>query len=100
MDTFALKLSEYLDKEIAGSYYSKDGAEKTTHMAIGKYEGNSFDESTTTGDLRYAFLGDDKAKAYALKDFFHTHPSVGLGEKSRQRPSDPDLIERDASLLY
>ena len=54
VESFALKLSEYVGKEIGGSYYSSDGGDKTTHIAIGKYKNSEFKK---TGAFRAHSIG-------------------------------------------
>ena len=68
VESFILKLSDMVGKEIAGAYFSKDGAGSTTHMSIGKYANNRFD----------------------------THPNVSVSD--RMRPSGKDKESRDQAL--
>ena len=96
VETFALKLSSYIGKEIGGAYFSKDGATSTTHVSIGKYEIN--DNITTKGghgqNLNYLESGDD-FRRYSLTGLFHTHLSTRVDESDRTVPSDQDLDSRD-----
>jgi RHS repeat-associated protein len=98
VETFALKLSGYVGKEIGGAYFSKDGASNTTHISIGKYEMN--DMTTTRGghgqNLNYLEPGDDFSK-YRVTGLFHTHPSTNINPSDRVVPSDQDLRGRDAT---
>jgi RHS repeat-associated protein len=99
VEAFALKLSGYVGKEIAGAYFSKDGASSTTHISIGRYQDN--DMTTTKGghgqNLNYLQPGDDFSR-YTLTGLFHTHPSTNISTSDRVVPSDVDLDGRDSDL--
>jgi RHS repeat-associated protein len=105
VESFALKLSEYVGKEIGGAYFSKDGAEKTTHISIGMYKNNSFDETKSHGhNLASYFKTREEKKSniprFNLTGFFHTHPSANISNSDRLVPSDADLDARDNALRF
>lgn len=93
VEAFALKLSNYVGKEIKGAYF---GGENTTHMSIGMYKFNDHKKSVASGHA----LG--MSQGLNLTGFFHTHPGDGhsISNSDRLVPSDQDLDSRDAALLY
>jgi len=95
VESFALKLSNYVGKEIKGAYFSKDGSGTTSQMTIGMYKDNLPDESFYSGSQ----LGF--ARNLVLRGFFHTHPCYGnstLISNSRSDPSTQDKTTRDNDL--
>jgi RHS repeat-associated protein len=93
VESFVLKLSEYVGKETKGAYFAENGDGNTTNITIGAYKDNFIDKSTTAGQS----LGF--RNGLTLKGYFHTHPSDGYGVSDRTVPSDPDLDVRDNALL-
>jgi RHS repeat-associated protein len=98
VESFALDLSEYVDKEIGGTYYTAEGAENTTHISIGRYNDN------TSSMVRNGF-GQIKAFREAglrpenQSGFFHTHPDdVGYSYFDRIHASGADKTFRDDAL--
>jgi RHS repeat-associated protein len=89
VESFALQLSNYLGIEIKGTYF---GTEKTTHMAIGKYKGNTNTSSDEPGITVGTKIG------LTVSAFFHTHPSGNISVEDRTHPSDKDLEVRDQEL--
>jgi RHS repeat-associated protein len=88
VESFALKLSNYVGKEIKGAYF---GGEKTTHITIGMYKDNEYMKSFSSGHT----LG--LRSGLTLTGFFHTHPSGGnISNSDRLVPSDQDLDARDS----
>lgn len=102
VETFALKLSNYVGKEIGGAYFSKGGAENTTHITIGAYENNSLKETTNHGANAFRnYSSTVKEFMSSLTGYFHTHPSGGnISDSDRLVPSDADLNSRDNVLNY
>ena len=96
VEKFALDLSNYLGKEIAGEYFVKDNATATTHMAIGKYKKSQINYSEFPGNVPYHKLGLSESGKYTPTGFFHTHPDVGLRERDRQVPSRDDIVNRNS----
>jgi hypothetical protein len=95
VEAFALKLSGYVGKEIAGAYFSKDGASSTTHISIGNYEKNDLTSAKGHGhNLGTYFKTMEEINKYNLNGFFHTHPNTGTPD--RLVPSDPDLSGRNS----
>ncbi len=103
VESFALKLSEEIGKEIGGTYFSKDGADgATTHVGLGKYKKNRATKS-------YKYVRELIKTKEAINEgidvsnvtgFFHTHPGNGSDYDNSNRlvPSDSDLDFRDRSL--
>lgn len=93
VEAFALKLSNYVGKEIGGAYF---GGENTTHMTIGMYKFNEHKKTRSMGHT----LG--MAQGLNLTGFFHTHPGNGhdISNSDRLVPSDQDLDSRDAALKH
>jgi len=100
VEGFALKLSEHIGKEVGGTYFSKDGKDKITHIAIGKYKRNTHKSTKSKGiTALIQFAGSGKKFNEGVRGFFHTHPSGGnIKESDRVVPSDTDLEARDNSL--
>jgi RHS repeat-associated protein len=98
VEAFALKLSEYVGKEIGGAYFSKDGASGTTHISFGKYENNRVDK-VYGGHGEYLNYLDksDSYSRYNQTGYFHTHP-IGSSQSSRDLPSQDDITARNISL--
>ncbi len=97
VESFALKLSVYVGKEIGGAYFSKDGVSTTTQISIGKYQDNDMTTTKSNGsNLWNYFHGSDESNRFTLTGFFHTHPSTNINVSDRIVPSDQDLSVRDA----
>jgi len=105
VDAFSLKFSNYVGKEIRGTYFSKDGTGNVTDVSIGAYK----DASTTTAGDNGANIAPilksrgemDQFYQYKGVGFFHTHPTVTdvyHNSEDRYGPSDPDKTTRDAEL--
>ena len=86
VESFAFKLTNYIGKEIAGSYFSNDG-KNTSAMTIGMYKDNKYDQSGATGHV----LG--LQQGLSLTGFFHTHPG-----ENHSDPSERDRTSRDNAL--
>nr|WP_256499956.1 RHS repeat-associated core domain-containing protein [Flavobacterium sp. HSC-61S13] len=96
VERFALELADYVGKEIKGAYFSNNGTEEITHMTLGKYKGNTYTKSFSSGSdaIRDVVSTIGEFKSYELKGFFHTHPN----EPSRFEPSGADKNSRDSGL--
>lgn len=93
VEAFALKLADYVGKEIAGGYFSNVGSEKTSHITFGRYVNNEHKKSVGSGHV----LG--LKQELNLKGFFHTHPSgANINNSDRLVPSNQDLSSRDNAL--
>jgi hypothetical protein len=94
VESFGLKLSEYLGKEIGGANFSNDGSGNTTHVGIGFYKDNSYKETKSNefnpGSYR---LSPTEVMKLTLVGHWHTHPKDGIKfVKERIEPSENDLI--------
>ncbi|MGV8947174.1 MAG: DUF6443 domain-containing protein [Lutibacter sp.] len=100
VESFALKLSDYVGTEIGGAYFSKNGGESTTHITLGGYENNSFKETKSHGMGAFKqFASTVKEFTSSITGFFHTHPNgAGISDSDRLVPSLPDRQSRDNSL--
>ncbi|WP_431160693.1 RHS repeat-associated core domain-containing protein [Flagellimonas beolgyonensis] len=102
VESFALKLSDYVGKEIGGSYFSTDGDNSVSHLSLGAYAGNKYDETTNHGtNLRGLVANAQEAARYTLRGVFHTHPGRKGGfiaDSDRLVPSRPDREFRDNAL--
>jgi RHS repeat-associated protein len=100
VESFALKLSDYVGKEIAGSYFSLGGADNISHMTIGGFNGNTVRSSGTSGlGAMRKFINSTTEFTNGLRGKFHTHPNgAGLSDLDRLAPSPADLSTRDAQL--
>ncbi len=100
VESFALKLSDYVGKEIGGAYFSKDGSESTTHITIGAYKNNEFKKTKNNGITAFRqFSSTTEEFTSSLRGFFHTHPSgAGIKDSDRLVPSGPDRRNRDRAL--
>ncbi len=101
VETFALKLSDYVGKEIGGTYYTIDDAENTTHISLGSYINNGNRETRDHGSRALAGYVNtlEEFNRYTPTGIFHTHPSIGIKDvNDRIVPSDRDLDFRDANL--
>jgi proteasome lid subunit RPN8/RPN11 len=91
VESFSLKLSEYVGKEIGGAYFSNSGEENISHITIGGYAGNKLRETNSHGHVKGISMGLN------LKGFFHTHPEVN-DKNATLYPSSRDLESRNSSL--
>jgi len=100
VESFALKLSDYVGKEIGGAYFSKGGSENTTHITIGAYGNNEFKKTTNLGITAFRqFSSTAEEFTSSLRGFFHTHPSgAGIKDSDRLVPSGADRRSRDRGL--
>ena len=100
VEAFAVNLSDMVRKEIAGAYFSKDGAGSITHISIGRYEKNSYKETKGGhGHILWNRLYPDSKLGNSLTGFFHTHPSgSNISVSDRTQPSQQDKKSRDAAL--
>lgn len=102
VESFALQLSDYIGKEIGGSYFSKDESKNTTHVSIGKYENNSFQETKSHGNnMKSLFNNSQEANRYTITGLYHTHPGYAGGSiknSDRLVPSAKDRGLRDSGL--
>ena len=96
VEDFSLKLSEHIGKEVAGSYFTKEGVENTTHMTIGMYGFNTFTRSHGHGHSEGLRNG---LKLNELTGFYHTHPSNNISESDRTRASESDIKSRNNALM-
>jgi RHS repeat-associated protein len=92
VESFVLKLSEYVGKEIKGAYFAENGDGNTTQITIGAYKNNQIDKSLTTGQILGFQIG------LTLKGYYHTHPSDGYKESDRTHASSLDRDNRDKDL--
>ncbi|MCE7057182.1 RHS repeat-associated core domain-containing protein [Algoriphagus sp. AGSA1] len=94
VESFALRLSDYVGKEIAGAYFSNDGTDKTSHITIGRYINNEHKKAVGSGHVLGMKQGLD------ITGFFHTHPGNGrdISNSDRLVPSTQDLNSRDNAL--
>ncbi|MDH5415289.1 MAG: hypothetical protein OEW87_14220 [Flavobacteriaceae bacterium] len=100
VESFALKLSDYVGKEISGAYFSLGGASETTHMTIGNYKNNKNRESRSSGlGSMKPFINSSEEFLNGLRGKFHTHPNgAGLSDSDRLAPSPADIETRDKQL--
>ncbi len=94
VEKFALKLSSYISKEIAGSYYSRDSVDKITHISFGGYINNSYRESIRNGTSgpRSVSTNLEEVLSYKIRGFFHTHPNEP--NRFESSPADRDFKNR------
>ncbi|MDP2159404.1 MAG: RHS repeat-associated core domain-containing protein [Flavobacterium sp.] len=78
VQSFTLKLSEHIGKELKGFSYSSDGSGKITDMTIGKYEKNSYTRSSATVSTFIDKYGSNYSNKNIF-EVFHTHPDGKLG---------------------
>jgi RHS repeat-associated protein len=100
VESFTLKLSEYVGTEIGGTYFSNDGTAETTHIGIGSYKKNKFGETKEMGIGAPRSITSTVAefKSFKITGFFHTHPATNTNVNDRIVPSDIDLDSRDNAL--
>lgn len=100
VEAFAVDLSEMVGKEISGAYFSKDGAETTTHISIGNYQSNKLTYSGSSGHNLWQRMNPDSELQNSLTGFFHTHPTDGYSESARTTSSGQDRSTRDKALKF
>ncbi|RNC85965.1 MAG: PKD domain-containing protein [Balneola sp.] len=90
VEEFALALSEHVNKEIGGAYFSETEGGETSHITLGRYRNN----------LKHHAQGYGASKGYGLLNtgLFHTHIDYSLSLADRLSPSGPDFNERDGEL--
>lgn len=100
VESFAVNLSFMVGREIGGAYFSKDGAGSITHMSIGRYENNSYNETKGgSGHSLWNRLYPNSKLENSLTGFFHTHPSgANISVSDRTQPSQQDKTSRDGAL--
>jgi RHS repeat-associated protein len=81
---FALKLSNYVGKEISGYYLSNRGENNTNHVYMGRYENNG--DQHAVGGLRLDQARPDLVGRVTATTDWHTHLSR-FGDSDRMRPS-------------
>lgn len=81
---FALKFSNYLDKELGGYYLSNKGETNTSYVSIGPYKNN--DATTENSGLRVDLARPDLFGKIEPTTDWHTHLSR-FGDNDRLRPS-------------
>jgi RHS repeat-associated protein len=87
-EDFALKLSNYLDKEVAGYYLSNTNETDISNIYLGGYEGNGAQNASSGFNLhRYS---PDLVGNVEVRVDFHTHLSR-FGDSDRLRPSGTEL---------
>jgi len=82
VESFSLKLSNYLGKEIGGYYLSENNQTDITNVFIGGYSGNNAQKAGTGMNLRN--IRPDLLNA-TIRTRFHTHLSR-FGDSDRLRP--------------
>ena len=88
---FAIELSELLDLELGGYYFSKQGSEDIEYVGLGKYKNNRYDYCKTAINIKEKpWLHTD----YRYHTNWHTHPSRAR-TMGRFLPSKPDQRIRD-----
>ncbi|MCP4459902.1 MAG: RHS repeat-associated core domain-containing protein, partial [Cytophagales bacterium] len=94
VETFALKMSQHIGKELSGTYFSTSEGGRTSQMTIGQYQFNSHTKSVANGD------GLGITRGLYRTGYFHTHPGNGndIANSDRTVPSDPDLTSRNNKL--
>lgn len=92
VEYFVYEISSYVSKEIGGTYISNNlNSVRDSHIAIGRYKDNFFDNVKSFGMQRVVkegFIGKN------IKGFFYTHP------KGVRNPSPRDINTRDAGLRF
>ena len=96
IEQFALGLSNYVDKEIQGSNFSKIGEENISYVFIGRYKGNTATKAKGGWNFNATNRRDlaGKITNNEWKEHWHTHLSR-FRNKARLNPSDPDLIYKN-----
>ena len=96
-ESFIIKFSDMIRKELAGFYYSKNGQAEIDYIHIGKYENNTSIKSYPTPNIfsvRPDLLG--KIKPHTS---WHTHPS-NASDSDRLHSSEQDKdFKKDAKQL-
>ena len=96
VESFALKLSNQISKEMGGSYLTNGGSE-TTAMTVGGYAVDPKKPNTLTSNNAFgAELGI--SENLSLSGYFHTHPTGMVGQRDPYTPSDEDKTIRDGVL--
>lgn len=100
VESFVVKMSDMVGREIGGAYFAKDGAKTTTHITIGKYKNNTHTESRSGhGHNLWNKLFPNSRLDNSLTGFFHTHPSDGsINALIRINPSQQDIDSRNSAL--
>jgi hypothetical protein len=93
VEKFVYELSEMVGKEIGGAYFSQDGSSNATHISVGKYKDNRYDETKGHGHIKY--FNTVSTNQNDITGFFHTHPSSA---NDRYQPSPKDKRSRDKDL--
>jgi len=101
VEAFALRLSGYVGTEIGGAYLSLGDSKNTTHITIGGYTKNDFQNTKSYGLSAFRdYVSSVEEFTSSIKGFFHTHPGDGgqISNSDRLVPSNPDVNTRDAAL--
>jgi RHS repeat-associated protein len=98
VEAFAVNLSDMVGKEIKGAYFSKDGAENTTHISIGSYQNNTLTKSGSSGHALWQRMNPDLKLGNHMTGFFHTHPTIQYSVSDRTMSSGQDRQSRNAAL--
>ena len=85
---FIFKLSNYVGREIGGSFFSKETGENTSHITVGRYKNNTDKSIATSGDYEAKKMG------LVQTTFFHTHLRK-FSDVARLKPSRGDLSTRE-----
>ena len=96
VESFVVQMSDFVGKEIGGSYLSTDGI-TTTHMTIGHYKNNTLNETKSHGQIAW-MKQYPSISTKGIQGYFHTHPSNGYSYSVRSNPSDYDKFIRDKNL--
>ncbi|HLN95632.1 MAG TPA: RHS repeat-associated core domain-containing protein [Flavobacterium sp.] len=94
--SFIMKLSMYIEKEIAGYSYSSNGSGRVTDMVLGAYKNNSYMASYATPvELLRKYRAEYSASK--IVQAFHTHPDGELGatQSAPWLSSDVKDLQRD-----
>jgi hypothetical protein len=86
-EDFALKISNYLDKEVGGYYLANKADWKISAVYLNKYKGNSAQKAI--GGFRLQSIAPDLYQSTVAHTSFHTH-LTRFGDKDRLQESDGD----------
>ena len=100
VESFVVKMSNMVRKEIGGAYFAKDGANSTTHITVGRYKNNTHTENRSGhGHNLWNKLFPNSRLENSLTGFFHTHPSnSSINASIRINPSQQDRNSRNSAL--
>ncbi|MFN3756504.1 MAG: RHS repeat domain-containing protein [Flavobacterium sp.] len=101
IESFAVKLSNYLGVEVGGTYASENNTGEITHMTIGKYEGNFFD--SIKGGLGINLLSkfyNVNGNPTSLIGHFHVHPGGTREPSTRDKETKDSWIDKYKSSIF